>query len=75
MPRILVLILGVLVGYVAYNFGSRLRTNRELEIDATETNGADDHDASWMPMTIADSIRKAVAEKQAQQASGEAKDD
>lgn len=74
MSRIFVLILGVFVGYVAYNFGSRLRANRELETDATKSNGADDHDASWMPMSIADSIRKAVAEKQAQQASGESKD-
>ncbi len=75
MSRIFVLILGVFVGYIAYNFGSRLRTNRELAADDTDTNGADDHDASWMPMSIADSIRKAVAEKQAQQAGGESKDD
>ncbi len=74
MSRIFVLILGALVGYVAYNFGSRLRANRELETDTTKPNGADDHDPSWMPMSIADSIRKAVAEKQAQQSSGESKD-
>lgn len=75
MSRIFVLILGVLVGYVAYNFGSRLRTNRELDTGTSKNNGADDYDASWMPMSIADSIRKAVAEKQAQQSSGEPKDD
>ena len=72
MPRIFVLILGALVGYVAYNFGSRLRANRQLETDSKPNGGGDDYDASWMPMSIADSIRKAVAEKQAQQASGEA---
>lgn len=71
MSRIFVLILGVLVGYVAYNFGSRLRTNRELSAD---TNGSDEHDESWMPMTLAESIRRAVAEKQAQSGSGESKD-
>ena len=75
MSRIFVLILGVLVGYVAYNFGSRMRTNRELEADTLSTNGGDDQDTSWMPMSIADSIRKAVAEKQAQQPSGEANSD
>ncbi len=71
MSRIFVLILGALVGYVAYNFGSRLRANRELSAD---TNGADDHDESWMPLTIAESIRRAIAEKQAREGSGEPKD-
>lgn len=74
MPRIIVLLLGALVGYVAYNFGSRLRANRELETSNSDPNGADDHDASWMPMSIADSIRKAVAEKQAQKGRDESTD-
>ena len=71
MSRIFVLILGVLIGYVAYNFGSRVRTNRALPADS---NGGDDHDESWMPMTLAESIRRAVAEKQAREGSGEPKD-
>ncbi|CAN5487951.1 hypothetical protein BH10CYA1_BH10CYA1_23860 [soil metagenome] len=72
MSRIFVLILGALVGYVAYNLGSRLRSSRELSAD---TNGGDSHDESWMPITVAESIRRAVAEKQARGGSAERKDD
>jgi len=67
MSRIFVLILGIFVGYVAYNFGARIRTNREISADS---NG---DDLEPYPMTLAESIRRKIAEVKASQGNDEPK--
>lgn len=69
MPNFLVLIMGVLIGYVAFNFGTKMRRSTP----PNGSNGDDVEDSSdkylnSQPITLAESIRRKVAETLAEQA-------
>lgn len=73
MSRIFVVLMGLVVGYVAYNFGSRIRQSMAAGDAATlDTSDGDGDEPYVQPMSLADSIRQKVAEAQAQKAKDEA---
>lgn len=71
MSRIFVVLMGLVVGYVAYNFGSRIRQSMAGDDAAIDTSDGDGDEPYVPPMSLADSIRQKVAEAKAQKAQEE----